>query len=264
VAGAFLRRDARVARSYRLSFLVRVGSVLVAIASFGAMARFLGGGAGAGVQVPGGFLAFWVTGLALAELFHVVVSAWSARVRQAQLEGTLEAELSTAASAAHVVLAAGLYDVLAGLGRLAIYLGAGALLFGVDFANANVVAALVTAVLALLAFVGLGVLGGALTMVLRRTDPISALAWLGAATLGGVFYPVSVLPAWARPLADLLPIGPALTALRAALFEGKDAAALTRPLFTLAIFVTLVWPLAALAFAHALRRAREDGSLAQY
>jgi ABC-2 type transport system permease protein len=185
-------------------------------------------------------------------------------VRQAQLEGTLEAVLSTAAPAGHVVVAAGLYDALAGLGRLAIYLGAGALVFGVDFGRANLVGVALTSVLALAAFLGLGVLGGALTMVLRRTDPISALSWLGAATLGGVFYPVSVLPGWIRPFADLLPIGPALTALRGALFEGHSAAALTRPLFTLAIFVSVVWPLAAIAFAYALRRVREDGSLAQY
>jgi ABC-2 type transport system permease protein len=235
----------------------------VAIASFGAMARFLGHGAGS-ARVPGGYLGFWVTGLAFAELFHVMVSAWSTRVRQAQLEGTLEAVLSTAAPAGSVVVAAGLYDVLAGLGRLVIYLGAGTFAFGVDFGHANLGAVALTAALALAAFLGLGVLGGALTMLLRRTDPISALAWLGAATLGGVFYPVSVLPGWARSLADLLPIGPALTALRAALFEGASAASLTRPLFTLAIFVSFVWPLAGLVFAYALRRAREDGSLAQY
>jgi ABC-2 type transport system permease protein len=263
VAAAFLRRDLRVARSYRLAFVVRVGSVLVAIASFGAMARFLGAGAHE-AAVPGGFLGFWVVGLAMAELFHVAVSTWSTRVRQAQLEGTLEAVLSTAAPAGHVVLAAGLYDLLAGLGRLAVYLVVGALVFSVDFSHADLIAAGVAFALSLLAFVGLGVLGGALTMTLRRTDPISAFAWLGAATLGGVFYPVEVLPEWARALSHLLPIAPALAALRAALFEGASLGALGRPLGVLAGFAALVWPLAGLAFARALRRAREDGSLAQY
>ncbi len=263
VAAAFLRRDLRVARSYRLSFLLRLGSVLVAIASFGAMARFLGGER-QGSEIPGGFLGFWVVGLALAEFFHVAVSAWSGRVRQAQLEGTLEAVLSTAARAGHVVLAAGLYDVLAGLGRLAIYMVVGALVFDVDFTRANAASAALVALLALAAFVGLGVLGGALTMVLRRTDPISALAWLGAATLGGVFYPVDVLPTWAQHLSHALPIAPALTALRAALFEGATPGQLAGPLATLAVFLVLVWPAAALVFARALRRAREDGSLAQY
>jgi ABC-type polysaccharide/polyol phosphate export permease len=264
VAAAFLRRDLRVARSYRLSFVVRVASVLVAIASFGALARFLGGGGAAAASVPGGYLGFWVVGLALAELFHVSLSAWSTRVRQAQLEGTLEAVLSTAAPASHVVLASGLYDLLAGLGRLAVYLVAGMLVFDVDFSRADPAAAALTFALALCTFVGLGVLGGALTMVLRRTDPISAFAWLGAATLGGVFYPVDSLPAWAHTLSYLLPIAPALTALRAALFQGAGVAELGRPLAALALFAALVWPLAALAFRHAVARARDDGSLSQY
>ena len=264
VAAAFLRRDFRVARSYRLGFFVRVGSVLVAIASFGALAHFLGAGGQGAAPVPGGLLGFWVVGLGLAELFHITISAWSARVRQAQLEGTLEAILSTAAPASHVVLAAGLYDLLAGIGRLVIYLGAGALIFHVDFGRANALATLCAFALALVAFIGLGVLGGALTMVLRRTDPISALAWMGAATLGGVFYPLDALPAWARTLSLALPIAPALEALRATLFEGASIAAIGRPLATLGVFAALCWPLAAWAFAQALRRAREDGSLAQY
>ncbi len=265
VAAAFLRRDFRIARSYRLSFLLRVASVLVALASFGALARFLGESSGASQPaVPGGYLGFWLVGLAVAELFHVAASAWSARVRQAQLEGTLEAVLSTAASAGHIVLASGLHDVLAGLARLAVYFLAGALLFDVDFGHADLAAVALAGMLALVAFVGLGVLGGALAMTLRRTDPISALAWLGAVTLGGVFYPTSALPEWARLLAHLLPIAPALEALRAALFEGADVAAIGRPLAILAGFAAIVWPLAALAHVRALRRARDDGSLSQY
>jgi ABC-2 type transport system permease protein len=136
--------------------------------------------------------------------------------------------------------------------------------FDVDLARADLAAAALAFALALVAFVGLGVLGGALTMVLRRTDPISAFAWLGAATLGGVFYPLDVLPGWAHTLSYLLPIAPALTALRAALFEGAGVAALARPLTALAVFAALVWPLAALAFRGAVARAREDGSLSQY
>jgi ABC-2 type transport system permease protein len=262
IAGAFLRRDLAVAASYRAAALLQIAQVIVAIASFGLVARFLGGEADRALS--GGTMGFWVTGLAFAELFHVAASAWSTAVRQAQLEGTLEAVLSTPAPVGRVVLSAGLFAVLVGLARAALYLGAGAAFFGVRYTPAGALTALVVAAVALVAFVALGVLGGALAMSLRRADPISALAWLGAVTVGGVFYPVELLPAWAQPLSAALPVAPALEAFRAAVFAGAGLADVAGALIHLGVFVVLGAPMAAFTFAWVLARARADGSLTQY
>jgi ABC-2 type transport system permease protein len=263
VAAAFLRRDFRVAASYRLGFVLRFLAVVAALATFGVMARFLGGGADER-EVPGGYLGFWVTGLAVAELFHFCASAWAMRVREAQQLGTLEAVLSTPAPTSTVVLAAASFDLVVALARFVLYLAVGAIFFAVDFSRVNVVSLLVLLPLALAAFVALGFLGGAMAMALRRTDPISALAWLAAAGLGGVFYPIDALPAWVQPLSWILPVGPALEAFRAAVFAGAAPGALAAPLAALAGFTAVVGGLSAWAMAFALRRARQDGSLTLY
>jgi ABC-2 type transport system permease protein len=260
VAGAFLRRDFRVAASYRLGFVLRFAAVVAALATFGVMARFLGPSG----EVPGGYLGFWVTGLAVAELFHFCASAWAMRVREAQLLGTLEAVLSTPAPTHHVVLASASFDLVVALARFGLYLGVGALVFAVDFSRTSLLGLLVLLPLALAAFVSLGFLGGAMAMVLRRTDPISALAWLAAAGLGGVFYPIDALPAWVRPLSWILPVGPALEGFRAAVFAGAGPGELVGPLLALAGFTVVVGPLAVWAMGAALRQARRDGSLTLY
>lgn len=268
VAAAFLRRDLAVALSYRISFALQVAGMALALASLVYFARFIGpapaGGDGVARYGGAGYVGFWIVGLAVADLFHAMTSALPARIRQAQVEGTLEAMLATPAPAGLVVVAAGLGDVLVALVRLAVYLVAGALVMGVTFGPVHLGSLLLSSALSLLAFAALGLFGGAITMSLRRSDPVTTLAALASVLIGGVLYPVDVLPPLLAAAAYALPSAPALEAVRLALFTGAPPAALGRELLALGAFTVVVGPLGALWFARALRRAREDGSLGQY
>jgi ABC-2 type transport system permease protein len=262
VAAAFLRRDLLAAASYRVAFTGRLVAVIVSLWALGVTARFVGGGA----DVPGGFLGFWVLGVATAELFHACVTALPSRLRQAQLEGTLEAVLSTPARDTHVALAAGLYPMLAGCLRFAVYLAVALGFLGVPAPHPSIATLALVAPLAMATFLAVGLCAGAGTLILRRTDPVTALSWSAAAALGGVFYPVAALPAWLRPIGHWVPVAPALDGLRAGLYQGlgPGAAPVQSALARLAVFAAVALPIGAFAFARALRRARVDASLGQY
>lgn len=73
-----------------------------------------------------------------------------------------------------------------------------------------------------------------------------------------------MLPAWLRPLAYLLPLTYSLQAMRRALLIGDSLAALAREVVILIAFAAVLLPLSLLAFRYAVRRARVDGSLAQF
>lgn len=273
-AAAFLRRDLAVAASYRLSFALRVASLLMALVSVAFLARFVTGGeGGGGAPATGGaiaryggagYLGFWLIGFAVGEFFWSTMTALARRVRQAQLEGTLEAMLATPAREGVVVLAAAVPELTLAAARMALVLVAGALFTGVRFGPVHAGSLALVAGLALAAFLALCAVGGAMVMTLRRTDPVTALAGLVAAVAGGVFYPVSVLPGWLADAAYALPIAPALEGLRLAIFTGAAPGAIARELVALGGFVAVVGPLAAWLTSRALRRAREDGSLSQY
>jgi ABC-2 type transport system permease protein len=82
--------------------------------------------------------------------------------------------------------------------------------------------------------------------------------------LSGVFYPVTVLPSWLRSVGGLLPLTPALDALRMALLGAASPRALWPTLGILGAFIAVLIPSGVGLFAHALRRARVEGSLAHY
>jgi ABC-2 type transport system permease protein len=265
IAAAFLRRDFVEAASYRLAFALRFFGFTVGLLTVFFTARFINLTRNP-LLVPygGDYFAFSLVGLILMDFQYVAVGAFSSRIRNAQTQGTLEAILATPAPLPAVLLATPLYDFAAAALRAVLYLGVGALVFGVRLQQANVLAALVTALLALVAFVSLGLCAGAFTLLVRRGDPINVFLGSVSVLIGGVFYPSQALPAWLARVGDLLPITHALEATRRSLLVGAGIGDLARPLGALALLCLVFAPLGLLLFRVALRRAREDGSLTHY
>lgn len=114
---------------------------------------------------------------------------------------------------------------------------------------------------AALMVMGWAVALGVTSLILRHGAGAEALAWslmFGLAPLSAVFYPVSVLPEWLRPVALATPSAHVFEGMRAALTEGRIAWGHLGWAFGL----DLVW-LAAMAwlFMWQFRRARERGAL---
>jgi len=264
VAWAFFRRGALEALSYRAASLLYAAGMALSMLSFYFLSRFVGVGRHPALDNYGGdYLAFGLVGVVGLDFLHTAVGACARRVRESQVTGTFEPMLATPTPETWVILCLPLYEYASALGRACLWLGTGALLFGARF-RPDAPGALVALVLSALAFGSLGLLSAAATMWLRRTDPISALFGALSLVFSGVFYPISVLPAWAAPVSALLPTTHALEAMRAALLLGAGPADLFGPLSRLALFTILAGPVALLAFSAALRRARIDGSLGQY
>ena len=116
-------------------------------------------------------------------------------------------------------------------------------------------------VLSLLSFASLGVASAAFTLELKRGDPLlwlsGGLSWL----LGGVFFPVEMLPDLLRQAALLLPITHALEALRALLLAGAGLADVATHVGVLAGFALVGLPLSMTLFGVAVRWGKRSGTL---
>jgi ABC-2 type transport system permease protein len=265
IAAAFMRRDFVEAASYRLAFALRFFGFAVGLLTVFFTARFINLSRNPLLTPYGGdYFAFSLVGLILMDFQYVAVGAFASRIRNAQTQGTLEAILATPAPLPSVLAAAPLYDFAAAALRAVLYLTVGALVFGIRLHNANVLAAAVTGVLALVAFVSLGLCAGAFSLLVRRGDPINL--FLGGVSMlaGGVWYPTQALPGWLARFGDLLPITHALEATRRSLLVGAGIGELARPLAALAILCVVFAPIGLVLFRVALRRARDDGSLTHY
>ena len=139
----------------------------------------------------------------------------------------------------------------------------GTLAFGVRF-HPNYPALLLTFVLFLASLWGLGFVFSALGLILKRSNDLANLLSPFATLLGGVYYPVVLLPLWLQIPARCLPLGYGMQALAAASLHGASIPSLAPQLLPLAGFAVAL-PLAGVwTFGWLERKIRDRGELELY
>ncbi len=262
---AFLIRDFYTEISYRFAFLVGIGGILFRAFIFYFLAQLIGDSAAPLLADYGGdYFAFVIIGIALGGYFGVGLSGFATALRQAQTTGTLEALLMTPVPVPMVIVGSAMWSYAYTTFRVLVYLLVGVLLLGLNLSAANVPAALLILLLGIISFASIGILAASVIMVVKRGDPVTALFGNLATLVGGVYYPIDVMPDWLQAVAKLLPITYALNGMRAALLNGASWAELAPDLWALLVFCLLLFPLSLFVFRFAVNRARADGSLAQY
>ena len=93
------------------------------------------------------------------------------------------------------------------------------------------------------------------------------VTWLlasGSTLLGGIFFPISILPEGAQILARLLPITHAVEGFRQLIVKSADLERIWPHLQYLTIFAAIFLPLGLAVFHLSLKRARLEGPRIQY
>jgi ABC-2 type transport system permease protein len=264
VVAAFVRRDWRIDSSYRASFALQTAATVLVLAIFFYLARAVDDpGFSARQGLEGGYFAYVAVGLALLQIIQASLSSSSRRLREDQTTGTLETLMTTPARPSLIVLASSVYDLLRATLSGVLLLLAAVLLFGLRLEASPPSAALAVVILlgCLGLFAALGVAVAAFTILFKRTTVLLALLISALALLGGVYFPVTVLPGALEALAQALPFTWGVDALRASLLGGSVNAAQLAGLFASAV---VLLPLALIGFERALRRARRTGTLTEY
>jgi ABC-2 type transport system permease protein len=211
----------------------------------------------------GGFLAFAIVGSSMMGIFMAAYGGFAGSIRSEQAMGTLESLLMSHVSIGTLVLGSNLWPVAYAILDAGLVLVSGSLLFGLDYQQNWLGAALVVSLTAI-SFAAVGILSAAFAVVYKRGDPFRFLVGGASFLLGGVIYPVEVLPRWLTWIAELLPITHGSRALRGLLIGGHRLSDYWRELLILTGFAGVGIPLAILVFARALRIAKRDGTLLQY
>lgn len=260
-AAAFARRDFAIARSYRLPFVMGILGSAMSLITFRFIAELVGDAEA--IRATGDYFAFVVVGMMMAQVLEATLSAPAKAARQEQVQGTLEVLATQPMRASAWAAAWGSYPILN-----ALVMGGALLLLawplGLRLHDPNWLIAVPAIALSAAIFAGLGLLAAAVVLVLQQSAGMTR--WMGAAMalISGVFFPVSLLPAWVQTLAQASPMTHSLRAVRGSLLAGQDAAALAGDLLALAAFAIVLLPSAILVLGVALRRARAKGTIATY
>jgi len=264
---AFVRRDAKIAMSYRLQFLFQGAAVLSVCVTFfflSLMFANVEGGIESLSKYGGSYFAFAVIGISVSSYVDFSLRTFSNSIRTAQITGTFEAMLTTRTRIGTIIGGSSLYTLGFTTIRASSMIFFGAVLFGIKLQFDSWPVLLLVAGLTMLATLGLGIFSAGFIVLFHKGDPvtsaISGLTWL----LSGVIYPKEILPLWVQDIADLLPVTHALEALRLGLLQGAGWSTLRGSVLGLAIFSAIALPLSLVWFSWAVGRAKLAGALARY
>jgi len=258
-AWAFFKRDLLTDLSYKFSFALQVVDILAGIGAFYFLARVLGKAAFRGYDP----FPFILVGVAVNGYMSTCLACFAQAIRGNQPLGTLKMVLVTPTSPVAFILYSSLYPFVRAAVDAVLYL-LGGTMFGLSLGRVNFPAMLLLFLLSAVAFSSIGILSATFTLVFKRGDPIlwlfGALSWL----LGGVFYPVEVLPRFLQHASQFLPITHALVGMRAALLGGVSIAQILPQIGMLALFGLVGLPVSLLGFCWGVRRARTRGTLSHF
>jgi ABC-2 type transport system permease protein len=259
------RRDFAVARSYRAAFVLEAFETLFAVASFYFLSRFIESPQLERALPQGaGYFPFALVGLAFFDYLSVALHTFDESLREARQNGTLENLLVTQTSLPIILAGSSLYPFALLSLRTTIYLGWGAALFGFPLSGANWPGAILILAASVVTFSGLGILSASYLLVFKRGNPVNwAIVGLSS-VVGGMMYPISVLPKWLQFVARLVPLTYSLEGMRAAILGHATMRELWPSLAALLAFAAVILPVSFAAFSWALRRTKITGTLTHF
>ncbi len=262
---AFIKKDFLTESSYKLSFIFRIFGVLVSILTYYFIDKLFGHRIVGHLEEFGvNYFSYILLSMAFFNYVGVGLGSFSSRIRLEQMQGTLEALLLTPTKISTILFSLTLWNLLFASLDMVIYITLGTFLFKINFANINILSTLVILFLTLIPFSGLGILSASFIMVFKRGNPVSWIINSVEGLIGGVFFPITIMPAWLQFLSKFFPITYAIRAVELAVYQGYTVSQLTKEIGFLILFSFLLLPLSFASFQFALKKARQQGSLIQY
>jgi ABC-2 type transport system permease protein len=104
----------------------------------------------------------------------------------------------------------------------------------------------------------------AAVVLLKQTNAGATFVMAGMTLLAGLYFPVTLLPAWIRWASDVQPFTPAVDLLRNVLVGTPLSDPFGVELAKLAGFAAVLLPLSLLVLRAAVRRSRRQGTIIEY
>ena len=259
---AYMKKEFLIELAYRFTLMFSIFGIFTTIATYFFIERLFGREMAPDLRPFGTpYFAYVLVGNAFFAYVGTAIGGMAGRVAREQNRGTLEVLFGTPTSLWVLICAMMIWNTLYATGEVVLFFLVGSVGFGVDFSRINATSLIVILSLVIVAFNSIGLIEAALMLVFKR-GAVAAVALNGVwALLGGVFFPVTVLPGWVQEISEWIPITHAVRALQFAIYQGAPVSQLGREIGIMALFSCVLAPLGLFTWRWALRRARADGSL---
>ncbi|MCK9266969.1 ABC transporter permease [bacterium] len=262
---AFLKRDIQETLSYKLVFFGHLIGIVFPLFTFFFVSKLIDGSNIQSLTPYGNeYFPFVLIGIAFSSYMMLSLHFFSGIIVDAQRTGTLEALFCTQTSLPTILVSASIFYFLEGAINVILYLLIGVIFFGVRFVNPNIVGTLLISILTITCFLSVGIISASFVLVFKKGDPIMWLFSSISGLLGGVMYPVSIMPVWLQKISKFVPLTHSLEGIRKSLLTGASILELITEIKVLVILSIILLPLSFFFFSKAVIKAKKDGTLTHF
>jgi ABC-2 type transport system permease protein len=257
---AIMRRDAILFMSYRAQLVSQFLTPLFSLIIFYYISQLF---TPASVDSPGGYFGFVVVGLVIVQILTISLGVMPVTVRQELVSGTIERFLVSAHGPVNGILGAMLFPMVNALFSGTLMLVLATLFFGLPL-EATAGLALPVALLGTLAFMPFALFLVAMVMAFKQVSSASGFIVTGVAIVGGLYFPIALLPDWIEWTSEVQPFTPATDLLRHLLVGTPLVHPAVLELLKLVLFALFLLPLSLYCLRRAIRYGQRTGTVAEY
>ena len=262
---ATLKKDFLTESSYRFSLFFNFFGILVSILSYYFINKLFSNAIVPHLEIYGvNYFSYVLLSTAFFGYVGVGLGSFSERIHAEQQFGTLEAVLLTPTKISTILFSLAIWNLVLATLDMLVYIALALFLFKINFAHINYLSTAVIFLLTVTSFSALGIISASFIMVLKRGNPFAWLLGSLEGLVGGVYFPITVLPAWMQLLAKFFPITYAIQAIQLAVYKGAPLSQLWQEAGILFLFSVILLPLSLFLFTLSLQKAKKEGSLGQY
>ena len=255
-----MRRDAILFVSYRTQLVSQILGPLFTITLFYYISHLL---TARTIHSPGGYFGFVIVGLVIVQILTLSLGLMPITVRQELVSGTIERFLVSAHGPVNGILGTMLFPLINAMLTGVLMLGLATVVFGLPLA-ATAVLAIPVSLLGMLAFMPFAFILVSLVMAFKQVSSASQFIIAGVAIVGGLYFPIAVLPGWIRWASEVQPFTPATDLLRHLLVNAPLAHSAAIDLLKLVGFVAVLLPAGFMLLRAAIRYGQRTGTVAEY
>jgi ABC-2 type transport system permease protein len=257
---AVMRRDLHVYLSYRTRLVSQLLTAVFSLTLFYYVSRL--------VHVTGfgshnAYFGFVVVGISLISIMYSCFSI-PELVRQELVAGTFDRLLLSPFGAIRSVVAMTLFPVMYSFVIAGVTLGLGCIIFGLHLHWSTVPLSVPVMGLVLLAFLPFGVLFAALTVVVKQGSVGTSWVIALLSIVGGLYFPVTLLPGWLQTISKLQPFTAATDILRHLLVNSALGESTETSLLKLLGFAAVLLPASLFILSRAVRFGQKRGTIIEY
>jgi len=262
---AFMMRDLRMLSTYKLAFSMSYLNIIFNLFYFVLFGSVFSA-SGSSVLTPygGDYISYLLVGSVGWGFLWSIMGTTSGSLRSEMMMGTVESILLTKTRMVTMMFSYALYGSFFGLLSIILLVGIGFIFFNVSvFATANIFTLIIFIFSTAMMF-GFGLIFAGLTIWLKNIGAVSSVIQSISMFFCGVYFPLTVLPEFLRPIAMYIPFYYPIEGLRRSLITTTPSTELiTYSCIVLGLAVFFI--LLGIYILHkGLIKAKKDGSLMFY